>query len=72
MDNMQNMGGGKMVCGCAHHKVVPVFVILFGVTFLLGYWGTISWSMVNTIWPVLVILGGIMKLMDKGKMCKCC
>ena len=63
---MENM------CKCPHHKVMPVLVILFGVTFLLGYWGTLSWGMVNTVWPILVILAGAMKLADKSGMCKCC
>jgi len=63
---MENM------CKCQHHKVMPVFVILFGLTFLLGYWGTLSWGTVNTIWPILVILGGLMKWTEKSGMCKCC
>ena len=60
------------VCKCPHHKVVPVLVILFGLTFLLGAWGTFTASTVNTIWPVLVILAGAMKLIDRSGMCKCC
>lgn len=71
MDNMQNMGG-KGMCACPHHKVLPVLVILFGLTFLLGQWGTLPWSTVNMVWPVLVILGGLMKLGSKMGMCKCC
>ncbi|OGZ70132.1 MAG: hypothetical protein A3F47_02200 [Candidatus Staskawiczbacteria bacterium RIFCSPHIGHO2_12_FULL_38_11] len=67
MDNMQNN-----VCKCPHHKVVPILVVLFGLTFLLGQWGIISWGAVNTIWPVLVILAGLMKIADKSGMCKCC
>ena len=73
MDNMQNMGGGvKNMCKCPHHKVMPVLIILFGLTFLLGNWGTLSWGAVNMIWPVLVILGGAMKFSEKSGMCKCC
>lgn len=66
MDNTKNM------CKCSHHKVMPIFLILFGLTFLLGYWGTLSWSTVNFVWPVLVILAGLMKLMEHSKVCKCC
>ncbi len=72
MENMQNMGGMKNMCSCPHHKVIPVLVILLGLTFLLGNWGTISWSTVNTIWPILIIVGGFMKLGNKMGMCKCC
>lgn len=63
---MQNM------CKCGHHKVIPVLVILIGLTFLLGAWGTLSWDSVSVIWPVLVIIGGLMKLADKSGMCKYC
>ena len=69
---MQNMGGMKNMCKCTHHKVIPVLVILFGITFLLGTWGTLDWSAVNVIWPVLVIVAGVMKWMERGGMCKCC
>lgn len=69
---MENMQDGKNVCVCKHHKVTPVLVILFGVVFLLGNWGTLSWDTVNTIWPILVIIGGIMKWKEKSNTCKCC
>lgn len=57
------------VCNCAHHKVMPVLIILFGLIFLLGYWGTLSWGTVNFVWPILVILAGIFKMTKY--MCKC-
>ena len=66
---MQNMGG-KNVCVCPHHKAIPVLVILFGLTFLLG---ALDWArpeFVAIAWPVIVIAGGAVKL--TGKMCKCC
>ena len=66
MDNMQN------TCKCPHHKVMPVLVILFGLTFLLGAWGTISKDTVNIVWPVLVMLAGVMKLGEQSRVCKCC
>ena len=63
---MENM------CGCSHHKVVPVLVILFGLTFLLEALGFVTSGFVMIAWPVLVIAGGLMKLMSKSGMCKCC
>jgi hypothetical protein len=62
------MQGG--MCKCPHHKVIPVLIVLFGLTFLLGALGVISGNTVSIIWPSLIILGGLMKL-TKG-MCKCC
>ena len=62
----------KVCCACHHHKVAPILVILFGLTFLLGTWGTLSWGTVHTVWPILVIIAGLMKLADKMGMCKCC
>lgn len=72
MENMQNMQGTKGICKCPHHKVVPILVILFGLTFLLGMWSMLSWDAVNIIWPVLVIAAGAMKLTERMGMCKCC
>lgn len=69
MENMQNMGG-KNMCGCPHHKAIPVLVILFGLVFLLGNWGILTWSFVGMAWPIIVIVGGLTKL--TSKMCKCC
>jgi hypothetical protein len=71
MDNMQTMGG-KNVCKCPHHKVVPVLIVLLGLAFLLEAWGTLSASAVNIIWPVIVILIGLMKIGNSSGMCKCC
>ena len=73
---MQNMGGsmqgGKNMCKCPHHRVVPAVIVLVGLTFLLGAWGIITSSAVDTIWPVLVIIGGATKFSEKSGMCKCC
>lgn len=66
---MENMQGA---CKCPHHSVVSVLVVLFGLVFLLGFWGVMSWDTVNMIWPILVIAGGLMKLGEKWGMCKCC
>ncbi len=61
-----NVGGGK--CTCSHHKVIPILVTLFGLVFLLGDLNILTTDFVNLAWPVLVIVGGLMKL----KSCKCC
>jgi hypothetical protein len=47
-----------------------IFVILFGLTFLLGSFNVLSQQAVHTIWPIIVILAGG-KMLIKG-MCKCC
>ena len=72
MENMQNnMGGGmKKTCSCTHHKVIPVLVVLFGLTFLLGALNVFTPGFVAIVWPVIVIIGGLVKL--TSKMCKCC
>ena len=57
-------------CGCMHHSTLPLFVMAFGLLFLLGRWGVFTQSFVDIAWPVIVILGGVMKLMSKK--CICC
>ena len=63
------MSGGK-TCRCPHHKVVPVLVILFALSFLLDDFKVLPPGVVNIIWPVLVGLAGVMKLMEGN--CRCC
>lgn len=67
MHGKENM---EAACKCPHHNVIPTFIILFGVLFLLGALDVVSAEMVNIVWPILVILGGCMKMM--GGRCKCC
>ena len=62
----------KNMCPCPHHKVMPVLIILFGLTFLLGALGILTSGFVGIAWPVIVIAGGLMKWMNKSGMCKCC
>ena len=64
-----SMDQGK-TCNCMHHSFVGILVTLFGLLFLLGNMEVVTMEMVNTGWPVLVIIGGLMKLM--GKKCTCC
>lgn len=59
-------------CNCPHHKVIPLLIVLFGLTFLLGELGVLSSGAVSMIWPILVVVGGLMKLGEKAGMCKCC
>lgn len=75
MDGMANSGAGNSCktcksCGCPHHKALPALVIVFGLLFLLGNMNVVTAGFVQTGWPVLVILGGLVKLTKK--MCKCC
>ena len=56
-------------CNCSHHKVLPAFLILVGLSFLMTHFGVISTDTNSIIWPVLVILLGIAKL--KGGSCSC-
>jgi len=58
------------MCGCPHHKVVPLCITLIGLAFLLQALGTLTPSFVAMAWPVLLIVIGLMKL-TKG-MCTCC
>jgi len=65
---MEGMEG--KTCGCPHHKVGPVIVVLFGLTFLLGNLNVLTQQFVNIAWPILVLIGGLTKL--GGGKCKCC
>lgn len=59
-----------MGCKCPHHMMVPLFITLIGVTFLLQMGGVVDATFVAWAWPVLLTLIGLMKL-TKG-MCGCC
>lgn len=56
-------------CNCSHHKVLPVFLILIGTSFLLSQLGIISPEVNGIVSPTLVILLGFAKL--KGGSCSC-
>lgn len=71
MEDMKKCeGGGCGKCGCFHHKMGPLLVVLFGLLFLLGNLNLIAAGTVSITWPILVLIGGLIKL-TKG-MCKCC
>lgn len=65
MDEMNSKG--KM-CGCPHHKVVPLSIMLIGVVFLPLH--VLSPMAVSVIWPILLVIIGGTKLGSSG--CKCC
>jgi hypothetical protein len=60
--------GGK--CGCGHHKVIPILIIILGLAFLLAQVNVLTWAFVGVTWPILIIIAGCVKLM--GSSCKCC
>jgi hypothetical protein len=68
MEGNMNVNGGK--CTCSHHKMTPIFVVLFAVVFLLGNLNILSADFVNIAWPIIVGVAGLMKLTGAG--CKCC
>ncbi len=57
-------------CSCAHHKIVPLMIILIGLAFLLQAFGVVSGMIVSFVWPALLIIAGVGKL--KGRDCPCC
>ncbi|KKQ59506.1 MAG: hypothetical protein US81_C0039G0008 [Parcubacteria group bacterium GW2011_GWE2_38_18] len=63
-------GKGGQACSCPHHKMVPIFVILFGLTFLLEAFEVISTEAVSIVWPIIVIVVGVQQLVSNY--CKCC
>ena len=58
------------MCACPHHKMPGVLLAVFGLVFLLGNLNILTSAAVSFAWPIVVILGGLMKMMS-GK-CKCC
>ena len=72
MANNETKGscGNCAGCKCPHHKMIPLFIVIFGVLFLLNSQGMVADDTVGVVWPILVILGGLQKLF-RG-MCKCC
>ena len=59
-----------MGCPCPHHKIAPLAIVLIGLSFLLQAMGYMSAASVATVWPILLIVIGLMKMM--GGACKCC
>lgn len=58
------------MCGCPHHKLVPLIIVIIGGAFLLQTLGVLTAATVSMVWPVGLILIGLVKL--GGGMCGCC
>lgn len=64
-NNTNNTCGGA--CGCGHHKVGPIAIILIGVAALLMAFNVLITPYVfGIVWPILLIVAAA------GKLCKCC
>ncbi|MEI6378590.1 MAG: DUF5668 domain-containing protein [Candidatus Falkowbacteria bacterium] len=57
-------------CGCPHHMMMPILIMLLGIVFLLKALNVMTADMTALVWPIIIILIGLMKMM--GRMCKCC
>ncbi len=68
MDQNQNMMGQK--CPCPHHKMVPVFIVLIGLVFLLNAVMVLSDHVTAVVWPILLICIGLQKIFQSR--CTCC
>ena len=64
------MDSTSMKCKCPHHKMGAVFLILFGLVFLLKNMNIIDDHMLGFAWPSILILAGITKI--GSSKCKCC
>jgi len=67
---MQTPQAAQGKCSCPCHKMIGVFIVLIGLTFLLSALNVLSAHMTEIIWPVLVILAGV-QTMFRNK-CNCC
>lgn len=59
----------KKRCNCAHHLIIPVFVALIGITFLLNNINLLGNREAGIIWPSLLTLIGIWSIISPR--CKC-
>ena len=66
---MNEKMNGNM-CKCPHHSFFPLLVVAFGVVFLLGQWNILTMAAVNTLWPIIVVVAGLFKMMKRK--CTCC
>ncbi len=64
------MGGGMNMCKCPHHKVIPMMIFIIGLLFLLNVLNVITAMALSWLWPIAVMIIGLMKMM-KGS-CQCC
>ena len=66
---MMGREGAERTCKCPHHKIVPLLVVILGIVFLLGAMDVLSPEVVGIVWPIVLIVGGLMKMMSGS--CKC-
>ena len=57
-------------CGCMCHKLKGLMIVAIGIVFLLGGLDVLAPHTVNVIWPIIVILYGVKKMISG--MCGCC
>ena len=57
-------------CSCMHHKFVPLLVIIFATLFLLQAMAVVDAGTTAVVWPLIVGLAGLMKLVQGS--CGCC
>ena len=62
--------GGMNMCKCPHHNMIPILVFVFGLLFFLNAINVVTTGALGTLWPIVVMLAGLMKMM--GGKCKCC
>jgi hypothetical protein len=58
-------------CHCICHMMKGLFIILIGLTVLLGNLEVLSAKVTGIIWPIFLILAGIKLSIMRG-CCKCC
>lgn len=69
-DNLPGSAGAANSCKCPHHLMIPLLITLIGVVLLLKALNVLSAGLADIIWPILLILIGLQKMM--AKTCKCC
>lgn len=62
--------GGHKMCPCPHHKMMPLFISLIGLTFLAKALGWLGATTADIVWPLLLVLMGLQKMF--GHLCGCC
>lgn len=70
MMQSEGSGGGVGMCGCPHHKMVPLIIFVVGLLFFLNAVDVVTTNALNILWPIAVMIGGLTKMM--GHKCKCC
>ena len=73
-----NMGGDRMGmdkmgmrhCNCPHHKMIPLFIFVFGLLFFLNAINVLTGAALTMLWPIVVMLAGLTKLFSSK--CGCC